>query len=178
MADWAAITALIILTIVAIAASYVMMKKMWEKPAGEGKPRSRRAERRARAVGLTSTTKRGIAVKGRAEKAIADYLTDNGVSYEYEPVLLGGDGRDKPMRPDFYLPDHDVYVEFWGLVDHPDGERRGEYAEKMRWKKEQYRKLGARVISLYPGDLPRLGEAFGERFEEATGGRFPGGPTS
>jgi hypothetical protein len=46
-----------------------------------------------------------------------------------------------------------VYVEYWGLVDAPDGSARSRYERSMRWKMAQYRKNGTRFASLYPGEL-------------------------
>ena len=61
--------------------------------------------------GVASTTRTGIEVKSRSERRIADYFDRFNVKYVYEPTLDG-----IYARPDFYLPDYDVYVEFWGLT--------------------------------------------------------------
>lgn len=47
---------------------------------------------------------------------MAALLDAYGVRWEYEPVtfVLAADAQGRPLRaftPDFYLPDHDVYVE-------------------------------------------------------------------
>jgi hypothetical protein len=54
------------------------------------------------------------------------------------------------IRPDFYLPELDVYVEYWGM-DTP------QYKMSMYKKQTLYQQEGKRLISIYPADLPRLG---------------------
>lgn len=172
MFDWILLSILILL-IFLTAMLYFSRKREKKQPTGEGKKRSWRAERRARASKLALLTRRGVAVRSRAEKTIADYFTDKGIVYEYEPVLMGGVNHEREMRPDFYLPEYDVYVEYWGMVSHPDDSKRGEYVEKMRWKMAQYREMNLRVISIEHAELRDFGDVFRGKFEEATGGKFP-----
>ena len=113
MLDWV-LLAIPILLIFLTATLYFLRKREEKQPTGESGKRSRRAERRARASRLTFLTRRGVAVRSGAEKTIADYFTDNYIVYEYEPVLMGGTNHEKVMRPDFYLPEYNVYVEYWG----------------------------------------------------------------
>ena len=54
------------------------------------------------------------------------------------------------IRPDFYLPELDVYIEYWGL-DTP------QYKMSMYKKQMLYQQEGKRLISVYPRDLPQLG---------------------
>jgi hypothetical protein len=57
-------------------------------------------------------TKAGFRVRSKAEKIIADYLTQGGIRFSYEPVLqVGG----QVMRPDFYLLDYSLPYEHFGL---------------------------------------------------------------
>jgi hypothetical protein len=170
--DWVLISIPIILFFLT-ATLYFLRKREEKQSTGEGEKRSRRAERRARASRHTFLTLRGVAVRSRAEKTIADYFTDNDIVYEYEPVLMGGTNHEREMRPDFYLPEYDVYVEYWGMVSHPDGSKRDEYVEKMRWKMAQYREMNLRVISIEHADLCNFGDVFRGKFEEATGSKFP-----
>ena len=53
------------------------------------------------------------------------------------------------IRPDFYLPRHDLYTEYWGL-DTTD------YKVGMLLKQKLYQQEGKKLLSLYPADLPRL----------------------
>lgn len=66
--------------------------------------------------GRPSKTLRGEWVKSQGEKLIADYFYSNRIKYVYEDrakttksALVRG-----ISKPDFYLPDHEVYVEYWG----------------------------------------------------------------
>lgn len=41
------------------------------------------------------------------------------IKYEYEKPAKDSFNR-RISRPDFYLPEYDVYVEYWGMVDAED----------------------------------------------------------
>lgn len=71
-------------------------------------------------------------------------------------------------RPDFFLPDYGVYVEYWGLAG-----TRKKYDEMMKWKTAQYRLNGVRVVSLYPDELTYLDGALGSRLGRVTRGIQP-----
>ena len=90
--------------------------------------------------GTLSVTLRGEQVKSHAEQKIADFLSRNGIRYEYErPFEVGIWIFNKELcKPDFYLPDYDVYVEYWGLKDIGEEYKRRDYRAKMAWKMEQY----------------------------------------
>ena len=90
-----------------------------------------------------------VAVQSRGERLIGNWLAKNAIAYEYdERMTVAGDFR---MRPDFYLPEFDVYVEYWGM-DTPD------YVANMRKKKFLYQRERKKLISLYPSDLDALDE--------------------
>ena len=119
--------------------------------------------------GRPSLTLRGEVVRSNSERAIADYFSRSGVRYAYERPAMSRWGFRRISRPDFYLPDYGVYVEFWGLVNVPDGSARSRYERSMRWKMAQYHRNGIRFVSLYPNDLNNLDAAFRARLEQATG---------
>ena len=112
---------------------------------------------RRRKYGHPSVTLGGELVRSRSEKTIADWLRRNGVRYVYEYPAFDRKGL-VISRPDFYLPDYCVYVEYWGLVG--TGK---EYAKTMRWKAAQYRMNGVRVVSLYPDEFANLDGALRAR---------------
>ena len=115
-------------------------------------------------------------VKSYGELDIANFLTQNGITYVYEqeyPI----DTRTSEFGqyyPDFYLPNFDVYIEYFGI------NRQGEvpayfsgkngmsaaqaYQEGIKWKRELHRKNGTRMIEVYAYEkfeeqlLPRLEE--------------------
>ncbi len=100
-------------------------------------------------------------VKSYGELDIANFLAQNGITYVYEqeyPV----DTRTSEYGqyyPDFYLPNFDVYIEYFGI------DRKGEvpsyfsgkngksatqtYQDGMKWKRELHRKNGTCMIEVY-----------------------------
>lgn len=119
-------------------------------------------------------TENGEKVKSMAEKKIADYLYENGIRYQYEKTMTTFPliGR-KISKPDFYLPDYDVWIEYWGLLEAKDRSKREEYQRAMQWKMNEYKKHNVKLISLYPNDMWDLGEAIEKGFNEATGKSLP-----
>ena len=90
----------------------------------------------------------GTLVQSVGERRIAEWLTQHKIRYRYDAKfrIIG----EFQIRPDFYLPELDVYVEYWGL-DTP------QYKMSMFKKQTLYQQEGKRLISVYPDDLPRLG---------------------
>ena len=72
-------------------------------------PRSRRE------YGRPSMTLKGELVRSRSVKVIADWFYMNGIRYVYEYPAFDRKGA-VISRPDFYLPDYALYVEYWGLA--------------------------------------------------------------
>lgn len=122
-----------------------------------------------------SVTVRGDEVKSDGEKQIADFLNRNGIRYKYEQLIETGIWifTEKLSRPDFYLLDYDVYIEYWGMVDVEDGRKRAEYVRSMKWKMRQYHELGIKFISIYPKNLRNLDWVFRTKFREVSGMELP-----
>ncbi len=59
-------------------------------------------------------------LKSYEEVEIANFLFLNGIDYEYErPYEFPARDRDhRQYRPDFYLPQHKIYLEHWGIDRH------------------------------------------------------------
>ena len=89
----------------------------------------------------------GTVVQSAGERTIADWLTARGIAYRYDAKfrIIG----EFQIRPDFYLPELDVYIEYWGL-------NTPQYKMSMYKKQMLYQQEGKRLISVYPADLPRL----------------------
>lgn len=89
----------------------------------------------------------GTVVQSEGERCIAEWLTAHGIVYRYDAKfrIIG----EFQIRPDFYLPELDVYIEYWGL-DTP------QYKMSMYKKQTLYQQEGKRLISVYPTDLPVL----------------------
>ncbi len=114
-------------------------------------------------------TLRADVERGRGGR-IARYFAENGILYLHEAAAP----RDRPVfkrdfaKPDFYLPDFGVYVEYWGMA-HVDPE----YAREMRRRMAVYNTHNIRFISIFPEDLGRLGLVFRARFREVAGFELP-----
>ena len=124
-----------------------------------------------RKYGVPGKTRRGVAVRSRAELRIADYFDGLRLRYEYEKEIRVGIWifTWKVSRPDFYLPDHNVYVEYWGMLEVDDAHDRARYERSMKYKMARYHRLGIKFISLYPRDLDNLDRAFRWKFKKVTG---------
>jgi hypothetical protein len=109
-------------------------------------------------------------VQSHGERRIAEWLSAHGLRYRYDAKfrIIG----EFQIRPDFYLPEVDVYVEYWGM-DTP------QYKMSMYKKQMLYQQEGKRLVSVYPQDLPQLdqllksklslfGVVVGERSKSAT----------
>jgi hypothetical protein len=125
--------------------------------------------------GTLSVTIQGEQVKSHGEQKIADFLSRNGIRYEYErPIEVGlWIFNEELCRPDFYLPDYDVYIEYWGMLDVEDRRTRGDYRRKMAWKMRQYKRYDIKYVSIYPDNLKKLDWVFRKRFQEVTGQALP-----
>lgn len=95
----------------------------------------------------TITAKAGTLVQSDGERLIADWLTAHHIAYRYDERyrILSGHA----IRPDFYLPELDVYLEYWGMDT-------ADYKIGMLKKQQLYQQEGKRLISMYPPDKPRL----------------------
>jgi hypothetical protein len=112
--------------------------------------------------GVVCSTLKGELVRSGAEKTIADYLYQKGIRYDYESPAYGLNGQ-LISRPDFYLPDYHVYVEYWGMLEVQDPRKRAEYVESMNWKLGKYARNNIKCLSLYHEDLADLNKTLHDR---------------
>ena len=99
---------------------------------------------------------RGECLRSLGEVKIAEWLVSCGLNYEYErEITVSG----MVFKPDFYLTDRGVFIEFFGLM----GEEW--YRARAEFKKSRYMRYKIPFIDVYPGDLGNL--------DEAVGGRLP-----
>jgi hypothetical protein len=82
-------------------------------------------------------TDSGVRVRSSYEKKCADFLYRNNIRFQYEPLMLLG-GRQ--FRPDFYLPDHNLFIEICGYNHLPY------YRDRRLLKEQIYRKYGLRAV--------------------------------
>ncbi len=89
----------------------------------------------------------GTVVQSRGEKKIAEWLTEHCIAYRYDSKyrIIA----EFQIRPDFYLPEADAYIEYWGM-DTP------QYKMSMYKKQVLYQQEGKKLISVHPQDLPIL----------------------
>ena len=95
-------------------------------------------------------------VKSLEEVTIANFLFLNGVNYEYERLYPYevSDPTRKAYRPDFYLPDYDLYLEHFGIAK--DGKlpwlssiEEQKYLDEMAWKRELHKSHGTKLLETY-----------------------------
>jgi len=81
-----------------------------------------------------------VQVRSKPEKRIADHLFKRGFLFRYEKkLILNG----QTFYPDFYLPDFDIYIEYFGLRQIPS------YRDKSREKIKIYAQNDIDCIYLY-----------------------------
>ena len=98
-------------------------------------------------INKTIEARDGTVVQSEGERRIANWLTAHSIAYRYDAKFRII--AEFQIRPDFYLPELDVYIEYWGL-DTP------QYKMSMYKKQILYQQEGKRLISVYPQDLPVL----------------------
>lgn len=107
------------------------------------------------------TTIKGEIVKSYGEMEIANYLFSNSINYEYEAKYKYDTDTSEygEYHPDFYLPDYDIYIEYFGIdrngnVPSYYTSRHGktpkeEYNDGIKWKKELHANNNTTLIDLY-----------------------------
>lgn len=93
--------------------------------------------------------KDGSWVQSDGERRICEILAAEQVRYRYDERFRILDGY--AIRPDFYLPEFDVYIEYWGMDT-------ADYKIGMLKKQQLYQQQGKRLISLYPDDKSQMRE--------------------
>lgn len=102
----------------------------------------------------TRRTIDGVAVQSIGEKRIADWLASHGIKYEYDERFRVVE--DTVIRPDFYLREFDLYIEYWGM-------NTDKYNANRRKKLDLYQREGRKLISLSFEDDHHLEERLQER---------------
>ncbi len=95
----------------------------------------------------TIQAKAGTLVQSDGERLIANWLTAHNIAYRYDERyrILSGHA----IRPDFYLPELDVYIEYWGMDT-------ADYKIGMLKKQQLYQQESKRLLSVYPADKPQI----------------------
>ncbi len=107
----------------------------------------------------------GTVVQSDGERIIAEELAALGIVFRYDNRFRIIKGY--AIRPDFYLPEFDLYIEYWGMEGNLD------YEIGMMEKKKLYQQAGKKLVSLHAREKPRLREALRERLRRHA--RLPDG---
>jgi len=101
--------------------------------------------------------KDGTWVQSDGERMICDILEAEKIRYRYDERFRILDGY--AIRPDFYLPEFDIYIEYWGMDT-------ADYKIGMLKKQQLYQQQGKRLISLYPDDKSHMREKLMEKLAQ------------
>ena len=106
-------------------------------------------------------TIKGEIVKSYGEMEIANFLFYNNINYEYETKYKYETDTTEygEYHPDFYLPDYDVYIEYFGIdrnhnvpsyyTSKHGKSPKEEYNDGIAWKRETHKNHGTELIELY-----------------------------
>lgn len=105
---------------------------------------------------MKSITLKGEKVKSMEEVSIANFFFLHGVNYEYEkpyPYDVGDPMKSK-YRPDFYLPDYDIWLEHFGITRQDrcpwlDEDAEAEYRKGIAWKRQVHEMKGTKLLETY-----------------------------
>ena len=97
---------------------------------------------------------KGDVVKSYEECEIANFLYLNNIAYEYEAPYKHqtATAKKRQYKPDFFLPEDDVYIEHFGI----DAEGntapfvdRATYLEEMEWKRQLHAERGTVLVETF-----------------------------
>ena len=114
-------------------------------------------EQRRFADGHDIRTITGEKVKSNSEALIANWLTTNGIAWQYEARYEHKTSNPKHSQylPDFYLPEHQVYIEHWAqskdgrLPPEWDQIDQLQYKQGMQWKRELHHLHKTRLVETF-----------------------------
>lgn len=100
-------------------------------------------------------------LKSQQEVMIANFLFMNGIRYAYEkPYEHETADKDyRQYKPDFYLPDHDIYIEHFGVDRHgrthftrseqQNAQQTRKYQSDMAWKRGLHNQYRTKLIETF-----------------------------
>lgn len=113
-------------------------------------------KRKAELLKEQKLTLSGEKVKSLEEVTIANFLFLNGIDYVYEmkyPFLTATETH-RQYKPDFFLPEYDIYIEHFGVTKEGAApwlshfeERK--YIEGMQWKRQTHNENGTDLLETY-----------------------------
>ena len=104
--------------------------------------------------GENLTTLKQETVKSHQELVIANFLTLNGIKYLYENSYKHKTWttEKRQYKPDFYLPDFDVYIEHFGIDRDKNTApyiNKKEYLDSIKWKMEKHQEHGTTLVQTF-----------------------------
>jgi len=100
----------------------------------------------------------GHRVRSLSELHIDDFFFKHGIPHEYEDVIIKTvNSAEKQYKYDWYFPESDLYVEFFGF----SGKK---YKENTEDKIKFYRVHGLKMVALDPSVLANVNENIPEKF--------------
>ena len=96
-------------------------------------------------------------MQSEGERIIAEWLSAHGIAYRYDNRFRIIKGY--AIRPDFYLPGHDLYIEYWGMdtLDYKIG---------MLEKLKIYQQAGKKLIFFHRREVKELPALLHERLSQ------------
>jgi DNA helicase-4 len=99
----------------------------------------------------------GVRLRSNSEAIIANWLTLHGIQWEYERPYVSDTTTVKyaQYRPDFFLPEHNVYIEHWAssregaLPDNWSQLEKNRYRAGMEWKRTLHVQNGTRLLETF-----------------------------
>jgi DNA helicase-4 len=99
----------------------------------------------------------GVRLRSNSEAIVANWLTLHGIQWEYERPYVSDTTTAKfaQYRPDFYLPEHDVYIEHWAssregtLPENWSQQEVNRYRTGMEWKRNLHAQNGTRLLETF-----------------------------
>ena len=89
----------------------------------------------------------GTLVRSIAERDIANFFIRYGINFVYEKKVNWCDKEliEKSYRPDFYMPDYDIYLEHWTIIEEKKlpkwyNKKPEDYLNERIWKINQFKK--------------------------------------
>lgn len=97
----------------------------------------------------------GHYVRTKSEVIIDNWLYNKRIVHAYERKLP----IEEDMYCDFFLPQGECYIEYWGMQD-------AEYSKRKRKKQELYRRYGLNLIELNEKDIQNIDDVLPKKLRE------------
>lgn len=102
----------------------------------------------------------GHYVRSYSEMLIDNWLYNHKIVHAYEKSVFMQTEPDAIVLSDFYIPEGNVYIEFWGLNDDQN------YLERKEKKIKLYKDNNLNLISLEENDIKRLNDIMPRKLYE------------